>query len=56
MKYRIQVTVGVDLLPGIVEAACERYGSWKAAEAGHKRFVKKYLIDAKTRVKASDDD
>ena len=33
----------------------ERYGSWAAAEAGHKRFVKKYLVDPKTRVKAGDE-
>jgi hypothetical protein len=27
----------------------ERYGSWAAAEAGHKRLVKKYLINQETR-------
>lgn len=25
----------------------ERYGSWAAAEAGHKRFVDKFLMNAK---------
>jgi hypothetical protein len=34
----------------------ERYGSWAAAEAGHKRFVQKYLIDQKTRVVNADQD
>jgi hypothetical protein len=29
----------------------ERYGSWAAAEAGHKRYVKKYLINQETRAK-----
>lgn len=33
---------------------CERYGSWAAAEAGHKRMVEKYLINAETRTKVEE--
>lgn len=33
-----------------------RYSSWDDAETGHKAMVRKYLINAKTRVRANDDD
>lgn len=35
----------------------DRYSTWAEAEAGHKRFVQKYLIDAetRTRVKVEED-
>lgn len=33
----------------------DRYGSWAAAEAGHKRLVEKYLINAETRMKVDVD-
>ncbi len=32
----------------------ERYSSWDDAETGHKAFVRRYLVDRKTRVKAED--
>lgn len=31
-----------------------RYASWDDAEIGHKAMVRKYLINAKTRIKADD--
>lgn len=34
----------------------DRYSSWDDAEIGHKAFVRKYLIDQKTRVKTETDD
>lgn len=39
------------------ETLCqERYSSWDDAEIGHKVAVRKYLVDAKTRVKTEADD
>jgi hypothetical protein len=32
----------------------DRYGSWAAAEAGHKRMVEKWLTNAETRVKTEE--
>lgn len=34
----------------------ERYSSWDDAEIGHKAFVRKYLVDRKTRVKTETTD
>jgi hypothetical protein len=40
----------------VPETLCqERYSSWDDAEIGHKAMVRKYLVNAKTRVKANDD-
>lgn len=33
-----------------------RYSSWEDAEIGHKAFVRKYLVDPRTRVKAEEND
>jgi len=38
------------------ETLCQvRYSSWDDAEIGHKAAVRKYLVNAKTRVKVKDD-
>jgi hypothetical protein len=34
----------------------DRYSSWDDAEIGHKAFVRKHLVDRKTRVKTETDD
>ena len=34
----------------------DRYSSWDDAEIGHKAFVRKYLVDSKTRAKTEADD
>lgn len=34
----------------------ERYSSWDDAEIGHKAFVRRFLVDQKTRVKTETDD
>jgi hypothetical protein len=33
---------------------CERYSSWDDAEIGHKAMVRKWLINAKTRVRTDE--
>lgn len=39
----------------VPETLCqERYSSWDDAEVGHKAAVRKYLVNAKTRVKVND--
>jgi hypothetical protein len=39
----------------VAETLCqERYSSWDDAEIGHKAAVRKYLVNANTRVGASD--
>jgi hypothetical protein len=41
----------------VPETLCqERYSSWDDAEIGHKAAVRKYLVNAKTRVKTEADD
>ena len=35
---------------------CVRYSSWDDAEIGHKAMVRKYLVNAKTRVGTGDGD
>jgi hypothetical protein len=34
----------------------ERYSSWEDAEIGHKAFVRRFLVNQKTRVKAGNGD
>jgi hypothetical protein len=44
-------------IQAVPETLCqERYSCWDDAEIGHKAAVRKYLVNAKTRVGASDGD
>jgi hypothetical protein len=45
---------GPEAVPDVLDQ--QRYSSWDDAETGHKAMVRKYLVNAKTRVGAADDD
>jgi hypothetical protein len=44
---------GPELVPETLDQA--RYSSWDDAETGHKAMVRKYLVNAKTRVGTADE-
>ena len=43
---------GEEAVPDVLDQ--QRYSSWDDAETGHKAMVRKYLVNAKTRVGAAD--
>lgn len=52
------IDLGGKIYPNHTSIDQERYGSWAAAEAGHKRMVERHLLNPVTRVtaRAEEDD